>query len=689
MLCVLTINAQDLKDFNGISSSGELPKEVTQSSSLKYKVLESKVESTNTSKKKSKQKLKFYLDSTFGADYMLKNGYVLFNDPIGNYINDVADELLKDKPQIRKRVNFYATRAAEVNAFAIDRGSIFINVGLIARLETEAQLAFVLAHEIIHVLESHSMDTYIEFEEISADNNYRNDEKFDELLRKCNYSKKLEVEADREGMQLFLDSSYGTESIDGVFEILAKAELPMIATPFDFSNFNIANTTFSDTIFQDRVFVEPEFDEDEKEKREKYSSHPATDERKESIKEQIAESGKSGGEDFIIGENTFLRLRELAKFEICKIYLENKAFLNCLHSTYALEEQYPDNKFLNETKMKAYYGLGKYAKSYLNEKSDTIEAVEGDEISKIYAFVTSFNEDEVMALSIAQLWEYYIQNPENETMYKRLKNLAVDLKSKDENELRALKGEKANDDMILNGFFKEYMENEDFKKLFKYKKNNGEYEFSIKQNVKGYRLGINEVMFVNPSFMSINVKDKDQPFQFIDSEYKQKEMVDIIKKHGKDIGLKTQFLDVNNLNRSTSMAEFQEIIEVKKWLAQKLEKNGNFIPNNQETALEVFKKYKTNNLAFLSASSINLRKRSTTTLGGILLLAMPSVSPLGAFYTFRPENASNFAAIVVDINKEEIKMLSYNSMKQKANKAIFETNIRYILQQMKTKPKKR
>jgi predicted Zn-dependent protease len=44
-----------------------------------------------------------------------------------------------------------------VNAFALPNGAIYLNVGLLARLENEAQLAHVLSHEIAHVVQRHSL----------------------------------------------------------------------------------------------------------------------------------------------------------------------------------------------------------------------------------------------------------------------------------------------------------------------------------------------------------------------------------------------------------------------------------------------------------------------------------------------------------------------------------------------------
>lgn len=49
-----------------------------------------------------------------------------------------------------------------VNAFALPGGQVFITAALFARLETEGQLAGVLAHEVGHVIERHSAERLAE-----------------------------------------------------------------------------------------------------------------------------------------------------------------------------------------------------------------------------------------------------------------------------------------------------------------------------------------------------------------------------------------------------------------------------------------------------------------------------------------------------------------------------------------------
>lgn len=76
------------------------------------------------------------------------------NDPALNaYLQDILDKLY---PEFNGRLRVRALDAPHLNAFALPNGSIYINTGLLARLQNEAQLATVLAHEGVHFVHRHS-----------------------------------------------------------------------------------------------------------------------------------------------------------------------------------------------------------------------------------------------------------------------------------------------------------------------------------------------------------------------------------------------------------------------------------------------------------------------------------------------------------------------------------------------------
>ncbi len=81
----------------------------------------------------------------------------VYSDPqLTEYITALGDDLLPPGPDPDHVVwRFRVLRDPIPNAFALANGSIYVNTGLLALLENEAQLASVLAHEETHVLNRH------------------------------------------------------------------------------------------------------------------------------------------------------------------------------------------------------------------------------------------------------------------------------------------------------------------------------------------------------------------------------------------------------------------------------------------------------------------------------------------------------------------------------------------------------
>ena len=106
--------AQDFNNYQPLQLTGELPKDVTTKSSIKYKTAIRNIEQSSTTKEKKLQE-QFHLETNFGVDELLKSGKVLFNDPVGAYVTRVADELLKDDLELQKKRNLVSFLSKKKN----------------------------------------------------------------------------------------------------------------------------------------------------------------------------------------------------------------------------------------------------------------------------------------------------------------------------------------------------------------------------------------------------------------------------------------------------------------------------------------------------------------------------------------------------------------------------------------------
>lgn len=87
---------------------------------------------------------------------LIVSHYQVITDPlITNYINEVGQKLLSALPPQPFSYHFYVLKEDTYNAFAIPAGHIFIFSGLLEAMESEEELACILAHEISHVICRH------------------------------------------------------------------------------------------------------------------------------------------------------------------------------------------------------------------------------------------------------------------------------------------------------------------------------------------------------------------------------------------------------------------------------------------------------------------------------------------------------------------------------------------------------
>jgi Zn-dependent protease with chaperone function len=676
--------AQNLENFTRLKSEGDIPKEITSSSAKKYKVLESSVEIIKESRTKKKQKRKFFLESTFAIDEMMKNGLIIFNDPVSNYVSKVADKLLAHEPKLKEKIKFYTVRSSQVNAFATDRGAIFINLGLLAKLETEAQLAFIMAHEITHVLEKHNMDVFLEYENVDSSNKgFRNKNNFDKLLYKSNYSKSIEKEADEGGLELFLGSPYGVASLDEVFDILATAHTPFINEPFDLSYFDVGGIELPDSIMLDTVNAIQKYEEDQE-----LSTHPGVKIRREKLLSSVADIKSSTKLDFIVGEAEFMKVKAMAQFEVCNILIENLSYPAALYHTYALSKKYPNNSFLERAKIKALYGLAKCLEDYgESEFFEDIDDIQG-EMQQVFHVLDELSESEIRSLAAAHVWEYYQAHPKDDAMKRRAEDILMEIREFDEGRIKYFTGEKTKGRYHTEGIFAKYNKSSEFKKLLKKERKARSEQMAEGSLEKGYKLGLDKIVFVNPHYLRINMKNKKQPIQFIESENRQEELIEMIKKNGRKLKLGTKFMDVNSLSKRSKAEKFNEIIVMEDWIQQKINLPLGMVPNNHNEATRIMKENKIKHLAFIGALAVKDKKSIGSYIGNGLLTGTILFTPIGIFKMANPKHKSFYYTIVVDTEKQDVVMSSYNVMSQKDKKSIVNANLYWLMLQMKKKPKK-
>ncbi|QTA93255.1 M48 family metallopeptidase [Desulfonema magnum] len=86
---------------------------------------------------------------------VFKHLKLIKDPPITDYVNNVGQKIVSSLPAQPFKYHFYVIKEDNYNAFATPAGHIFIYSGLFEDMETEEELAGILAHEIAHVVCRH------------------------------------------------------------------------------------------------------------------------------------------------------------------------------------------------------------------------------------------------------------------------------------------------------------------------------------------------------------------------------------------------------------------------------------------------------------------------------------------------------------------------------------------------------
>ena len=122
-----------------------------------------------------------------------------------------------------------------INAFALPGGQIFITLGLLNSLETEAQLAGTLSHEMGHVIQRHAAqqmakgqlgNILVTAAQVGVDSNHAYQagmvaQMVNNMLQ-LKYGRSDELEADLWGIILMVEAGYHPEAMIEVMEILKQ-----------------------------------------------------------------------------------------------------------------------------------------------------------------------------------------------------------------------------------------------------------------------------------------------------------------------------------------------------------------------------------------------------------------------------------------------------------------------------------
>ncbi len=673
--------AQD-SSYQTLQSQQQIPADFIERSSEKYhqdlKVHVSKDDERFTRKSKES----FYLKSSFNIHQFLISGKVLFNDEVSRYLGEVLDELLKDDKALRKDLRIYTVKSTEVNAYTTENGIIFVNLGLLARLKNEAQLAFILSHEIIHYKEKHVINSYVKAREISeAKGDYRKLSFDEKVFTKSSFDKDQELEADLMGLKIFLQSDYSQQAPEQVFELLKDADFPVHERVFNKAYFEAGSYKFPDHYYLVNV---KEWQTDENYDDSK-RSHPNIAKRKESLRALLNSQKETGAEkNFIVSEDKFNKARTIAQFEMSRLYLLGGESTEALLNAYSLQEEHPADAYLQKNILKALYSLARFG--HQGNPDGTY-----GERQRITYFLKDFKDVELYALAIRNLYLYHEQHPEDEEVHLMLTDLMYEATFKDEDfEQRFRRVGKApekalenKDKTYLQYAFEGFDDDTAFFTMLEEKCRKARKYDAERQSGKNKWKAptVDKTLMINPIYVKVDYRKKER-MQYEDAETVLTSMDDKIKKAQEKLNMEAPTLNTMSFT-SDDVEKFNMHSIVQEWLIEKMQQKAptGVSPIHNEIKA-VSEKYGTPYFTWMGGVTSKERK-ALNFYQFLCAVYFPPSAPYMLYLNLKPDKNSLYFSLTFDVRNEGIIGGEMRKMKMKDNESLLQSNIYYTLFKLK------
>lgn len=409
--------------YTPLQSSGSIPEDFTKPMSVKWMqdILRHEKES-KSNRRPSLSESEFYLNSNYLLTEMLIGGKVSFNDPLNQYVNKVAARAFEQDPKALEGIRFYIYRSNSTNAFSTHQGMIFITTGLLAKLENEAQLAFILCHEVIHYQEKHGLSTHLENEKVYSRSSYRNttyDERVKLISKK---SKEHETEADSLGFLYFARSRYSLSEAASTMDVLQFSDQPYAERAFHTRYLNNPLIMFPSYRLLSKVdSIKPAKDGDDSR-----SSHPALDKRKAMLGRMSKGAATGNRQLYLVSEKEFTDCRDMARYEAVRNDLVNRNYADAIYTSSLLLEQYTDSRYLKRSIGKALYAVAKYKQ---NNRYGHIRTEQDQRQGQIQAWNHFFSEmeaEEAQSLAMGYLYGLCKADPSDTFSLRLFRDVAAD-----------------------------------------------------------------------------------------------------------------------------------------------------------------------------------------------------------------------------------------------------------------------
>ncbi len=291
---------------------------------------------------------------------------VIETPQLTGYINNLLEEIYQSNPQIRALApRILIVRNYWPNAYSLGDGTIVVNIGLIHRLDNEAQLVFTLCHELAHLYLKHTdkrIENYVttinskeyqkQLKQIQKAQ-YLQRQQVEQLAKRVvfktrSHSRENETEADAKALELMKTTRFDINQIITTLELLDKIDDEETGTGLQLNQiFNFSNHPFQSRWIEKEksFFDETKTDEKTKKEIDSLKTHPDCSKRIELITPKIKQAAVTG-QRFVVNEKLFREWQQLFRYEAIEYCYNSKSISKALFYALQMIQQAPEDVYL-------------------------------------------------------------------------------------------------------------------------------------------------------------------------------------------------------------------------------------------------------------------------------------------------------------------------------------------------------
>lgn len=312
--------------------------------------------------------------------YTIRDG-ALLDSEIEPYLQEIFDQILKSNPQLPP-ARLVLVRNPIENAYALGDGTVLFNIGLLSKLETKGQVAFVLCHELAHIYFGHMQKGVEEYFDTFYNEEFQNQykkivkqeynmyAKLNSLVENASlnnlYHKRThEQQADSLGYVLLSKSNFDTGQAIAALELLDNIDQPFSAEEIDFSKYFGCPDTYS--LFDVKPARATSIFQVEKKETTTFAltdtlkTHPDCQKRilyLKGLQQPVS------AETVVQEQQQFNHIKAISRIEVIQSWYDVRRFDRALFETLLLLEKTPENHYLRSMVLLCLFELKEHMQAH-------------------------------------------------------------------------------------------------------------------------------------------------------------------------------------------------------------------------------------------------------------------------------------------------------------------------------------